>query len=364
MATLQAPEGTVNVIIVTNAGEETLDRIRSVAPGRLNVVSLAADLREEIQRDWAEIRPDRRPPTDPPPPHFTTEERETLIREAHAAYFGVPFPLHLIGERATNLQWVHFPFAGVSNIMGTPIWETQAVAVTSSRGYANALPIAELVMAGVGMFAKGLHVAVKNTVAGDFAKSSYPRFQVIAGKTIGIVGLGGIGSHVAHLAKAYGMRVLATRRSAEKREANIQGVDELFPTALQNVMLTECDFVVVCAMWTDETEGMIGADAFAAMKEGAVLINVARGEIVDEPSLIHALRSEKLAGAFLEVYKDDFRSPPNPELAALPTVVITPHMSIWQDVDQNFSLQLFCDNLARFLKGEPLENVVNWARGY
>ncbi|MBM3940627.1 MAG: hypothetical protein FJ318_07020 [SAR202 cluster bacterium] len=186
-------------------------------------------------------------------------------------------------------------------------------------------------------------------------------------RTVGIVGLGGIGREVARLAKALGMRVVATRRSAERRAEHADGVDMLYPAAELHAVLAESDFVVVAAMHTPETEGMIDRAAFDAMKVGAVLINIARGKIVDEQALIAALRSGRLAGAALDVYGDDFHdlaNPPNPELTALPNVFVTPHVSGRTEVADNQAVDVFCRNLAHLLAGEPLENQIDWERGY
>jgi D-2-hydroxyacid dehydrogenase (NADP+) len=180
-----------------------------------------------------------------------------------------------------------------------------------------------------------------------------------------IVGLGGIGTHVARLSRAFGMRVVATRRSAERRQVDVDGVDELFPAAELNAMLAEADFVVVCAMWTPETEGLIGEAAFAAVKPGAIFANIARGEIVDEDALLAALASGRVRAAYLDVWHGDVTgADPRPDLLAAPNVVLTPHVSGVSDVVASFGVDLFLDNLQRLLRNESLVQVVDWSRGY
>jgi phosphoglycerate dehydrogenase-like enzyme len=160
------------------------------------------------------------------------------------------------------------------------------------------------------------------------------------------------------------MRVVATRHSARTRQENVDGVDVLYPAADLLPMLAESDFVAVCAMWTDETERMLNDAAFAALKPGAYLMNIARGEIIDNQAMANALHSGRLAGAYLDVWDDDFRQPPPQVLREAPNIIFTPHVSNRADTPQMFAVDVFCANLERLLRGQPLENVVDWSRGY
>jgi phosphoglycerate dehydrogenase-like enzyme len=130
-------------------------------------------------------------------------------------------------------------------------------------------------------------------------------------------------------------------------------------------LLPQADFVAVCCQWTPETEGLIGRQAFAAMKPGAVLVNVARGEIVDTEALIEALAVDRLRGVALDVYTGEFEGPPDPRLWRDPRVLITPHLSGGADVaNRTRAIDLFCRNLDAYLDGRPLANIIDWARGY
>jgi phosphoglycerate dehydrogenase-like enzyme len=312
--------------------------------------------------DWEEGMM-RRYATDTPPSR-TPEEREELVRQAHVIYMAVPYP-KTIPARAKKLRWAHFAFAGVSNLQNSDWWGLEGVPVTSSRGWTNALPIAETLMGATFMFAKKLDWAVEKSLAGKAHEvAGFPGMMLISGKTMGIVGLGGIGGNLAQLARGAGMRVVATRRSATDRQMDVDGVDELFPPSELPAMMAECDFVAICAMLTPETEGIVGKEAFEAVKPGAYFLNVARGEIVDEEAMIDALRSGRLAGAYLDVWRNDFAFPPSEALLSAPNVVFTPHVSGRVDQTHAFSTELFIENLQRFLKGQPLENVVDWQRGY
>jgi phosphoglycerate dehydrogenase-like enzyme len=171
--------------------------------------------------------------------------------------------------------------------------------------------------------------------------------------------------NLAKLAKGAGMRVLGSRRSVTRRMQGEDGIDELFPPSAFHEMLAECDFVGICSPLTKETRGMFDAGAFAAMKQGAVLMNIARGEIIEEPALAAALREGRLAGAYLDVFAgEEEGNPPPKDIVSHPNVVMTPRISARSDVPQVFSLELFCDNLRRLLDGKPLINVVDWDREY
>jgi phosphoglycerate dehydrogenase-like enzyme len=265
-------------------------------------------------------------------------------------------------HRAPNLIWAHFTFAGISNVKPSDWWGSP-VMTTSSRGYTGARPIAETAVAGAMMLARRLDLAARNSTPA-FDPNLVPDMIIIEGKTMGIVGLGGIGAQVAKMSKGLGMRVLATRHSARTRQKDVDGVDELFPVSETKEMLAECDFVAVCAIWTPETENMFNTETFAAMKPGAFLLNVARGELVDDDALIEALRSGHLGGAYLDVWPDDFARPPRRELLEMDNVIFTPHISGRGEVSHNFGFELFLENLGKLLRGEELTNVVDWERNY
>jgi phosphoglycerate dehydrogenase-like enzyme len=288
---------------------------------------------------------------------------ERLLEPADVVLVGYPVP-NGIAERAPRLKWVQHTQAGVSNLHRTDLWESGAI-ITSSRGAVSATAIAEYVIAGAHYFGRGLHEATRQKAAGQFDGSQY-RLRSLTGATIGVVGLGGIGREVARLARAAGMRVLATRRSAAAPQPDTDGADLLLPAADLVELAAASDYVAVCAQLTAQTRGILGADVFAAMKPDAVLINVARGEIVDEDALVAALREGRIRGALLDVYDGELDGrPPRRELVELPQVVLTPHISGRGDpAGREPAKRLFADNLRRYLDGRPLLNQVDRARGY
>ncbi|MBM3940625.1 MAG: hypothetical protein FJ318_07005 [SAR202 cluster bacterium] len=352
----------INVVTIRVDNPQQLQMIRDVAPGRVDVTSLWDSLQDDLKREWPAFLVDRFNPPGFVPKKLPRAEVDKALREADAVVIGFPY-LRDLRARMPRVQWLHCAFAGVSNVRESDFWGSDVFA-TSARGHTGALPIAETALAGVFMFAKKLNLGVRQTVERTFNLRAYTGIQLIEGKTLGIIGLGGIGRDLARLAKGVGMRVVATRKSAARRERDVDGVDELFPAAGLLEMLPQCDYVVVAAMWTLETERMVNKAAFDAMKDGAVLINIARGEIVDEQAMIAALHAGKLGGAYLDVYTDEFYREPDPALTSLPNVVMTPHISVRADVNQSFGIEVFRAYLKQVLEGRTPENVIDWERGY
>jgi phosphoglycerate dehydrogenase-like enzyme len=178
------------------------------------------------------------------------------------------------------------------------------------------------------------------------------------------VGAGGIGLEVGRLCASAGMRVIGTRRRMAADGVLPAGFSRLEGPEHLHALLEESDGVAVCCQWTPETTKLIGRKAFAAMKAGAILVNVARGEIIDEEALIAALAAGTLRGAALDVYVGEFEHEPDRRLWDDERVLITPHISGGSDMPQHQGINLFCDNLRAYLDGRPLTNVVDWVDGY
>jgi phosphoglycerate dehydrogenase-like enzyme len=210
--------------------------------------------------------------------------------------------------------------------------------------------------------AKGLHRAALDRDAGTFNARAY-RPLLLDGKMACVVGAGGIGLEVGRLCAALGMRVVGTRRHAQTEPlppgfSEIGGADDL------DRFLPNSDVTAICCQWTPETDRLFNKDRFAAMKPGSILVNVARGEIVDEDALVDALARDHLRGAALDVYVGEFDRPPIAALWSNPNVLITPHISGASDEDRHGAIDLFCGNLHAWLNGQPMRNVIDWQRGY
>jgi phosphoglycerate dehydrogenase-like enzyme len=261
-----------------------------------------------------------------------------------------------IAELAPGLGWVQAIGAGIDHLAGSGLPE--ACVVTNAAGVAAA-PIAE--------FAIGRLLAVWKRFgeidAQQRAHEWKGRFgKLVEGQTLGIIGLGAIGSAVAVRARAFGMHTIGTRRSYKEGDAH-HAVDELYGTAHLHDVLARCDAVVVSAPGTPETENLFDAAAFAAMKPGAVFCNVGRGSLVDEPALIEALRSGHLGAAILDVTRTE-PLPADDPLWDAPNIFISPHCSTSQERYNDKLFALFADNLGRYLRGEELRNVVDRHAGY
>jgi phosphoglycerate dehydrogenase-like enzyme len=274
---------------------------------------------------------------------------------------GWPFPLDL-RARSPRLRWFHQRPAGASNLLRGDLWGSD-VTVTTSRGQGNTGAMAEYVLACFLHFARGLHRAYRDQQRQHFEHSRY-RPALIEGKTVCVVGAGGIGQAVGRLCAGAGMRVVGTRRHVAPGEALPPGFSRLEGPEQLHSLLGESDFVAVCCQWTPETTGLIGHAALSAMRPGTVLVNVARGEIIDEAALIDALGSGKLRGVGLDVYEGEFEHAPDARLWQDERVLITPHVSGGTDVAQHRVVEVFSDNLRAYLDGRPLVNVIDWRRGY
>jgi phosphoglycerate dehydrogenase-like enzyme len=209
----------------------------------------------------------------------------------------------------------------------------------------------------------GFHRAAIDRDAGAFDHRAY-RPLLVQGKTACVVGAGGIGTEVGRLCAALGMRVVGTRRQPQPGAPLPQGFSEIGGPEALDRFLPQSDFVAICCQWTPETTRLFDKDRFAAMKAGSVLVNVARGEIVDEEALLDALERGHLRGAALDVYVGEFERPPMPLLWSDRRALITPHISNASDENHHGGVDLFCDNLRGYREGRPLHNVIDWQRGY
>ena len=326
------------VILVTSPLEEAcLEKIAVVSP-RVTVTDVAHLVDAEREGDAA-----------------AGQELDLLL-----AYAEVIFGLELPGDlarRATGLRWVQVISAGVDHLMrddvpGSP-WT-----MTNIKGM-SATPIAEFVIAVALAFAKRLpHCAQLQQ------QKRWEAFRTasLQAKTIGIIGLGSIGREVARLSRAFGMTVITTSRTGGQAESGVD-VDRILPKDQLPRLLAESDFVVLSLPLTGETKGLVGEKELRAMKPTAYLINVARGEIIDEAALVRALEQGSIAGAGLDVFATE-PLPADSRLWELPNVVLSPHVS--GNIEDEFELatDLFVDNLKRYLQGDRLRNVVDKERGY
>ena len=349
----------LEVVVIPQVSDQVLERIAQLDQ-RIKVVDVRGWFDVEIRASWPQWTVDRYL-GNREYPASTPEQRKRALASAQIVLLGWP-PLKDLASRAPRLKWVHELPAGASNIVGTDLWGSDVV-VTTSRGLTNKRPMAEYVLASFLHFCRGLHRSYRDKRHHCFEHQTYNPIM-LRDKTVCVVGAGGIGQEVGKLCAAAGMRVLGTRRHVDPTATPPAGFTRLESAGALHDLLRESEFVVICCPWTEATTRLIDRAAFAAMKTGTVLVNIARGEIIDERALIEALAQDKLGGVALDVYDGEFERAPDGRLWDDERVVITPHVSAAADISEHGGMNLFCDNLIRFLEGRPLENVIDWQRGY
>ncbi len=337
------PEPSVHVLCTLKFTDAQLDRLRAVSP-RLVVEQHTCRSPEELT--------------------------EALSPSVEVLYTVQP-ALDL--SRAPNLKWVQTHMAGIDSLIGTPIWESQ-IPITTMSGI-HAVTIGEYVLGMMLALNYKLPRMLYYQKRGEWPKERWNLFarHELRGQTVGIVGYGSIGREVARLASGLGMRVLASKRSSDPahRGWRLPGTGDpegrlparFFTPEQVPEMLAESDFVVLALPATPTTERFIGEAELRAMRPGACLINIARGRILDQAALARALREGWIAGAALDVFEPE-PLPADSPLWQLDNMILSPHVSGFTFDYDRWAVELFADNLGRYLDGRPLLNVVNRERGY
>ena len=262
-----------------------------------------------------------------------------------------PYPRDAV-MACRSLEWVSNGGAGVDHLVP---WDPEQLTVTNASGVASRM-MAEYVVAGMLALGIGLPGFMRRQMKHQW---QFEQVAGIAGKTVAIVGLGRTGREVARLASGLGMRVVGTRA----HPAPTPHVETVYAATRLHDALGESDYVIITAPLLDTTRHLVDARAIAAMKPGACLVDVSRGGVVDQSALIEGLRTHRVAGAVLDVFECEPLAADSP-LWDLDNVIITPHCSSVYDGWERRAAEMFCDNLGRWLAGEPLSNVIDPARGY
>jgi len=334
---LNIPMEVVEVLVTTSLDEECIRQITTISP-KINLRDVSGFANAEKRGDFS-----------------SREQFDAHLAEAEIIYG--PGPPKNVIARAPKLKWIQTTDAGVDDFLDSDIIGSSVI-VTNTSGI-TAISIGECVLEMMLMFVKKMPLCFQLKQERQWKTFS---LTVLHSKTVGIVGLGSIGRQVARLSKVFGMRVLATRRST-RSATRTRNVDILFSQNQLPQLLSDSDFVVLALPLTPETNNLIGEEELLTMKPTAYLINIGRGNIVDETALTRALEENWIAGAGLDVFVTE-PLPVESRLWELPNVVFSPHVAgEIEDYDLQ-ATRLFADNLRRYLSGKRLRNVVDKKRGY
>ncbi|HYL60725.1 MAG TPA: D-2-hydroxyacid dehydrogenase [Candidatus Acidoferrales bacterium] len=279
-----------------------------------------------------------------------------------------------IAKHAPGLKWIQLLSAGADHALSQPLIESNTALTTASGIHAT--PIAEYTLASMLAYAHRMHLSMRAQMRHEWMRSGQFRGSIdeIRGKTIGIVGYGSIGRETARLAAAFGMTVLALKRDPGDKADNgwcptglgdpAGSIPELFfgPDQREEI-LRESDYVSVTLPLTATTRKFIGAREIGAMKPDAYIVNIGRGEVIDESALVAALKSGAIGGAGLDVFERE-PLPAESPLWELENTILTPHISGANRTYMDKACELFADNLRRFVARRPLLNVVDPNLGY
>lgn len=259
-------------------------------------------------------------------------------------------------RRMPNLKWIQVLSAGIEKL---PLEEIRqkGIMLTNARGI-HGIQMAEYTLAMILNLVRRNYIIYENQQKKIW--DNRVRVDEAYGKTMGILGLGSIGTEIAQRAKAFGMRVIALRRQARVAP---KCVDELIPFEDREKLFQESDFLVVLLPTTPETINFIGAKELGMMKDSAYLINIARGAVVDEEALVRSLQEGTIAGAVLDVFAEE-PLPREHVLWTLPNVIITPHHAGLSPKYMERALAIFHDNLMAYPDKQEMRNIIDLERGY
>lgn len=258
-----------------------------------------------------------------------------------------------------NLKWIHVQSAGI-NKMPLALRNSE-ILLTNSSGV-HPIPISEMVFCYLLMWSRGVFQTYRNQILKKEWMRGFGMFRMgeLYGKTIIIAGMGKIGSRIALLSQAFGMKVIGVVRDPKRKEEN---ADKLISLQELDKYLSVSDFVIDCLPATEETKGVFNLKRFKKFKKGGFFVNIGRGTTVVEKDLVKALKEGPVAGAGLDVFESEPLSKSSP-LWKMENVIITPHISGWTPYYTDRVVDIFCENLKAYLQGKPMPNLVDKELGY
>ncbi len=337
--------GLLDVLITVQFPDVMIEKLRQVSP-RLRITAQTAHKVEEVPIE--------------------------LWNRAEILYTDRVLPDPLM---VPNLKWIQFHFAGIDFASGSPLVSKNDIQVTTLSG-AAAPQMAEYVIMMLLALGHRIPDLVANQEKAEWPHDRWERFgpRELRGSTVGIVGYGSIGREIARLLQPFHVQVLAVKRDVRHPEDTgymLEGSGDphgyyftrLYPIEAIKSMLKLCDYLVVCLPLTRETRGLIGEEELSALKPKAYLVDIGRGGVVDQAALITALQEKRLTGAALDVFSEEPLPPSNP-LWHMPQVLVTPHIGGLSASYRDRAVELFSENLKRYLEEMPLLNRFNPDLGY
>jgi glyoxylate/hydroxypyruvate reductase A len=335
----------VRLVITSPLSDELVARIR------------ATDARLDVVHEPDLLAPPRHACDHPLPTFENPGARErwnALLDEAEVLFDFGPLELAPTLPGRPHLRWIQATSAGVGKLAERVGLTESSVAVTTASGV-HARPLAEFVVLAMLMFGKDVLRLEREQREHHWELYSGEETR---GKTVCVVGLGKIGREVARLARALDARVVGTVRELRGRTVDDLGVERLEPTDRLDELLPDADVLVLAVPHTAMTHRIVDARRLALLKPGAILVNIARGDVVDEAALVEALRSGRLRGAALDVFEQE-PLPPESPLWDLPNVFVSPHSASNVAAENGRIVELFQENIRRYLEGRPLLNLLD-----
>ncbi len=290
----------------------------------------------------------------------TRDEAGALIHDVDICF--TPFLNPNWIPLAQKLRWVHSSAAAVEGLLPLKELAARDIVVTNSRGV-QAIAMAEHVIGGLLVLSRKFDRLLEAQREKQWIQNELTEDWpwLLHGKRMTVVGLGTIGLEVAKRAHAFGMKVTGVRRRIDEKRPRF--IDRVLSPEQIDDAVDGCDVLVLAAPGVSATKGMIQESHIARLNPGAIVVNVARGAVIDEAALVRALETRRLGGAVLDVFNTE-PLPPDSPFWSLPNVVVSPHSSGFRATHWDDVLDLFTDNLRRWLRGKPLRNLVDPAAGY
>jgi phosphoglycerate dehydrogenase-like enzyme len=279
---------------------------------------------------------------------------QEMMAQAEILFGYIPSEYRDLKKWFPKLRWNQSPSAGIGWALHKYGWTETDIDFTTASGM-HATPLAEFCIMSMLMFVKNYFLMAKQKQKRHWQRTSA---QELRGKTMGVIGLGRVGQEVARLGQCFGMNVIGTKRTIDGVNHESVNVDELYAWNDLEPVLSISDFLVLICPETNDTRGMMGKEEFNKMKKGAVLINIARGSIVNEPDLIKALQMGHLGGAALDVAAKE-PLPPESPLWDMNNVIISPHSASTVEAENEKLTEIFVNNLQRYIEGRPFRNLLD-----